>query len=70
MELVLANDHPSPPRADEPICTRSQTVAYYDRTGMKVAVVHQFVRKDGDLGASGRPDPKRLLEEGVLYYIG
>ena len=56
--------HPSPPRADEPICTRSQIIAYLDAEGRRVAVVHQFVRQDGSIGASGRPDPKMLLHEG------
>jgi hypothetical protein len=67
-ELVLEEGHPSPPRAQEPFCTRSQLVAYYEG-GTKVAEVHQVVRPDGDLGASGRPDPKRLLAGEILYVI-
>lgn len=63
---VLAESHPSPPRANLPLCTRSQIVAYFER-GEKVALVHQYLRPDGTLGASGRPDPKRLLLNGVLY---
>ena len=58
--------HPSPPRADEPICTRSQAIAYLDAEGRTVAVVHQFTRQDGSIGASGRPDPKLLLHEGEI----
>lgn len=37
--------------------------------GQKVAGVHQYLRVDGTLGASGRPDPKELLIGGVLYII-
>jgi hypothetical protein len=68
-QRVLKDAHPSPPRAPEPICTRSQTVAYVDTQGTRVAIVHQYLRADGTLGASGRPDPKRLLVDGVLYKL-
>ena len=64
---ILKNGHPSPPRAPEPICTHSQIIAYYDAQGQKVALVHQYVRRNGALGGSGRPDPRRLLLNGVLY---
>src|SRR5438874_326206 len=48
---ILENDHPSPPRANEPICTRSQLIAYFDEKGKLVAKAHQYVRPDGKLGA-------------------
>jgi hypothetical protein len=35
----------------------------------KVAVAHQYLRPDGTLGASGRPDPKAIFSEDVLYII-
>src|SRR5262245_45150744 len=62
---ILKEGHPSPPRAALPICTRSQSIAYLDAKGDEVAMVHQYLKPDGSLGASGRPDPKRLLENGV-----
>jgi hypothetical protein len=49
------------------MCTRSQYLIYVDNNGKKVAGVHQYLRPDGKLGASGRPDPKELLINGVLY---
>lgn len=49
--------------------TMSQTVEYRDRFGGLIARVHQFRRRDGSSGASGRPDPKVLLHEGVLYAL-
>ena len=55
------DSHPSPPPIDEPYCTRSQIIYYYDQEGNSVAIVHQYMRPDGKLGASGKPDPKRLL---------
>ncbi len=66
---LVANSHPSSPRAKEPICTRSQYIIYINNKGQKVAGVHQYLRPDGKLGASGRPDPKELLVKGVLYVV-
>ncbi len=60
-QRVLSNRHPSAPRAREPFCTRSQIIAYFGTAGEKVAIVHQYLRPDGTIGAGGRPDPKQLL---------
>ena len=49
--------------------TQSQDMSYYDRGGLEVARVQQFVYPDGKLAASGRPDPKRVLYKGKLYRI-
>ena len=43
-------------------------VAYYEKR-RKVAMVHQYLRPDGTLGASGLPDPKRLLVNDLLYIV-
>jgi len=37
-------------------------------TGQMVAVVHRFRDYMGSLGASGRPDPKRVWMSGEWYY--
>lgn len=42
-------------------------VAYELPDGSRVALVHQYLRPDGTVGASGQPDPKWLLEDGVIY---
>lgn len=55
--------------AKEPPGTVSQMVSYRDRSNDEVARVHQFLRPDGSIGASGLPDPKRLFENGVLYRL-
>lgn len=60
------DSHPSPPQAPEPVCTRSQAVVYLDADGNQIALVHQYMRRDGTLGASGLPDPKWLLHEGEV----
>lgn len=61
------DSHPAPPKAFLPTCTRSQILVYLDGSQRMVAVVHQYLKPDGTLGASGRRDPKALLHEGALY---
>jgi len=68
-EKIIREGHPSPARSGQPPCTRSQIVAYLDTGGRKVALVHQYVLKSGRLGGSGKPDPKQLLHNGVLYVV-
>jgi hypothetical protein len=49
--------------------TRSQIIAYRDANGVQVAVVHQYLQPDNTLGASGRPDPKRIILNNLLYIV-
>lgn len=64
----MARDgHPSAPKANEPFCTRSQTIIYLDESGQRLAVVHQYLRQDGTLGVSGKPDPKKIWKDGQIY---
>jgi len=67
-ERLLRDRHPSSPKAPVPICTRSQLISYIDNDGQEIARVHQYLQPNGTLGASGKPDPKRLLHNGVLYF--
>jgi hypothetical protein len=55
------NSHPTPPPKGEPFCTYSQILYYYTKEGFPVAVVHQYLRPDGEIGGSGLPDPKRII---------
>lgn len=66
---TIIDDRPAPPNADQPSGTRSQMISYRDLDGNEVARVHQYLRPDGKIGASGRPDPKRLYENGTLYRL-
>jgi|SRR5271157_868914 len=66
---VRRDTHPSRTETAEPFCTRPQEVSYLDDRDNEVARVHQYVRPDGTIGASGLPDPKRLLVGGVLYRL-
>jgi hypothetical protein len=68
--LLLKEKHPSPQPAGEPHCTRSQMISYRDAEGHEVARVHQYLRPDGTLGGSGKPDPKRLYNRGTIYIAG
>jgi hypothetical protein len=56
-------------KANEPAGTHSQEVSYLDAANEEVARVHQYIRVGGVVGASGLPDPKRILENGILYRI-
>jgi hypothetical protein len=58
---VRKASHPEQPPQGEPVCTWSQIVFYHTQDGAPVAIVHQYLRPDGTIGASGHPDPKRLF---------
>ena len=65
VQRILAPDHhlkrTGRERSGEPKCTRSQMVLYSRPDGTPVALAHRYKRKDGSLGGSGRPDPKKLF---------
>ena len=44
-------------------------VSYRDSRNDEIARVHQYLRPNKELGASGKPDPKRLFEDGTLYRL-
>lgn len=67
--VTLEHRHPSLTAANEPFCTYSQMVSYRDASNNEIARVHQYLRQDGTIGASGKPDPKRLLVGGTLYKL-
>ena|SRR5437773_675027 len=67
--VILEDRHPALTAANEPHCTQSQMLSYRDSAGNEVARVHQYLRPDGRVGASGKPDPKRLYKDGELYRL-
>lgn len=67
--IIERSRHPALPLANEPFCTESQQVSYYDADGNEVARAHQYKRTDGTIGLSGKPDPKRLFQDGTLYRL-
>jgi hypothetical protein len=68
-QQLLRDGHPAPPAAPVPLCTRSQLISYFTQDGQEVARVHQYLLPDGRIGASGMPDPKRVLHNGILYRL-
>jgi hypothetical protein len=66
---VLEECNPQPDAKKEPLGTKSQMLSYRDGNDDEVARVHQYTRPDGTIGAAGLPDPKRLLEDGILYRL-
>jgi hypothetical protein len=48
----------------------SQMISIRDRaTKDELARAHMYLLPDGAIGASGRPDPKRLYEDGIHYHL-
>lgn len=66
---IRRNKHPNWIAAWVPFCTYSQEVSYRRRDGSEVARVHQYFRPDGTLGASGLPDPKRVMIGDTKYRL-
>ena len=54
---------------NETVQISSVMLSYRDENGNEVARVHQYERPDGSIAASGRPDPKRLVQDGILYRL-
>jgi hypothetical protein len=67
--VTLEHRHPALTVANEPFCTYSQMISYRDASNNEVARVHQYLRENGTIGASGKPDPKRLSIGGELYRL-
>ena len=55
--------------ANEPFCTHAQTIRYVDDNGVWQVEVFQYKRADGTIGASGKPDPKRLRMGDVILVV-
>lgn len=68
MMEIIASDGRANPRMNQPPGTRSQIAHYFDASGRKVAIVHQYILPDSTYGGSGKPDPKMVLDEhGVCH---
>ena len=67
--IVTDDRKPASLPPSEPFCTRSQFVRYITRERAEIAGCHQYLRPDGQVGASGKPDPKIVVHEGVAYKI-
>ena len=67
----LRDDHlKEPEKKGEPICTHSQMIRYNNKRGEWVLEVFQYLRNDKKtLGASGKPDPKRLRCGNIVFAL-
>lgn len=67
---VLRDDHlKEPQKKGEPSCTHGQMIRYVDKAGQWVVEVFQYLRPNGTIGGSGKPDPKRLRIENTVYIV-
>ena len=66
--VVLEDRHPALPLAQEPYCTKSQMVSYRDGV-LEIARAHLYLRTDGSIGLSGKPDPKRVTIGEAMYRL-
>ena len=59
----------TPDLKTEPPGTESQIISIRKSDDFEVARVHAYIRPDGSIGASGKPDPKIVYDEAgdVLY---
>src|SRR5262245_19534746 len=48
---------------------RRRIVTYVGSNGQRVAQVHEYKKPDGSRGASGLPDPKRLIVNNELWIV-
>jgi hypothetical protein len=60
-------DEKLPDSSAEQPGTRSLTVSYVNDARERIFLVHLYLRPDGSIGGSGKPDPKWLFEDGVIY---
>ncbi len=70
-ELVAVIVHSGTPNPEIglPPGSRSQLVSYRTAGGEELARAHRYLLPDGKIGASGKPDPKRVFRDGVLYRL-
>lgn len=67
---LLRNDHlKQPEKVNEPWCTHSQMIRYLDHNSKWVVEVFQYLRPDNTIGASGKPDPKRIQINDTIYIV-
>ena len=60
-------DKPASPKSGQKPGTRSKLYKYWDGS-TPVMLLHCFIEPSGELGASKKMDPKRLLVNGIYYF--
>ena len=59
-KIVSRSGKPDPEN-NQPIDVKSEIWLLYNNRGDYIAKVHAYVKPDGTLSASGKPDPKELI---------
>ena len=67
-KTVKRSGTPSPD-ANQPPGTQSVIWILHNKSGQYIGVVHAYVLPNGQLSASGKPDPKELVIGGRRYVI-
>lgn len=44
-------------------------VRFVNRHGLRECLVHLYYLPDGKMGASGKPDPKEILDDEAIYRL-
>jgi hypothetical protein len=68
-QSVRRRKHLGAAKPDLPLCTHSEVLEYRDKSSQQIAVVHQYVRPDGTIGGSGKPDPKMVRVGDIIYIL-
>jgi hypothetical protein len=53
----------------QPPGTRSLMVGFVNRDGIRECLVHFYYLPDGKIGASGKPDPKEIVDSLAIYRL-
>lgn len=64
---IVEREGPAPDALQMPDGTVSRTVWYVDADLQKLALVHEYRLPDGTVGASGLPDPKRMVVDDEIW---
>ncbi len=67
LTVHVVKSRPAPPGANQVPGTLSEMIAYRNKQGIELASAHRYLQPNQQLGGSGRPDPKSMLDGGVLY---
>lgn len=65
--IVWKRDHSKHRPANCPLCTWSEAILYCDKAGNPIAIIHRYLRPNGTLGASGLPDPKKMVVDNEVW---
>jgi hypothetical protein len=67
--LLKSKKLSNPEKKGLPNGTYSESFSYRNENGSYSVIVHQYTLPDGQIGASGQPDPKRVQIKGKIYFV-